>query len=154
MELFERLVNSQLVQWVAASDWGYPIVLTLHAIGMALVVGIVMMFDIRVLGYARRISIAGFPQLFPVLWLGVVINVCSGSLLFLANYTAFIRNTAFLTKISLLVVGGIATYFLHHDVKASDPAGSRAKVIAALSLLVWLGAIAAGRIVGYTSVPE
>ena len=161
MSIVDTIVHSDLVVWVAESDWGYPIVLTTHAIGMALVVGIVLMFCIRVLGYANRIPLSGFQQLYPVLFIGAAINVFSGSLLFLANYTAFIHNTAFITKICLLITGGIAAWVLAREVRTqlqlspdAETTSQRSKWIAALSLILWLGAIAAGRIVGYTSMPE
>jgi hypothetical protein len=161
VSIVDTIVHSDLVVWVAESDWGYPIVLTLHAIGMALVVGIVLMFCIRVLGYANRIPLAGFQQLYPVLFIGAAINVCSGSLLFLANYTAFIHNTAFITKICLLIAGSVAAWLLAKDVRiqlqlspGTDTITQRSRWIAAISLILWLGAITAGRIVGYTSMPE
>jgi hypothetical protein len=75
--------------------------------------------------------------------------------LFCANYTAFIHNTAFITKISLLVAGAVCTVLLAREIGGSDAtATSKAKWIAGVSVILWLGAITAGRIVGYTSVPE
>jgi len=152
----EAISQSSLVRWVAESDWGYPIVLTLHALGMALVVGIMMMFDLRVLGFAARVPLTSARSFFPVAWSGFAVNLCSGTLLFLANYAAFLHNTAFLTKISLLSIAAVVTYFLSREVTATgtEISSPRAKILAALCLLLWLGAITAGRIVGYTSVPE
>lgn len=156
MSLLESISQTALVRWTAESDWGYPIVLTSHAIGMALVVGILLMFDLRVLGLASTISFGSLRNYFRVAWLGLIVNACSGTLLFLANYTAFLHNTAFLTKISLLALGGIATWMLAREVSAS-PANqptTRARILAYVCIAIWLGAIVAGRIVGYTSVPE
>jgi hypothetical protein len=161
LSLLETVAHTALVVWVAESDYGYPIVLTAHAIGMALVVGIALIFDLRVLGYARRMPLAVFDELFRVAWLGFAVNLVSGTLLFLANYTAFIHNTAFITKIILLIAAGIATWLLARAVDIegavagrAELATTRGKVIAAVCLVLWLGAITAGRIVGYTSVPE
>ena len=156
LNFLESLSETALVRWVAESDYGYPFVLTLHAIGMALVVGIVLMIDLRIVGFAARVQLSALRRFFLVAWVGLAINLVSGSLLFLANYTAFIHNTAFITKISLLVVGGIATAWLSREIDstADAPPSSRAKTIAAISIAIWLCAITAGRIVGYTSVPE
>jgi hypothetical protein len=157
LNLFESWPQTSLVRWVAESDYGYPTVLTLHSIGMALVVGIVLMIDLRIVGFAKTVSLTALRRFFFVMWIGFAINLVSGSLLFLANHTAFLHNTAFLTKLSLLIVGAIATAFLSRDVAQSNDSGQvspRARVIAAISIAVWLGAITAGRIVGYTSVPE
>jgi hypothetical protein len=156
LQFLETISQTSLVRWVAESDWGYPIVLTLHAIGMALVVGIVLVFDLRVLGVAARIPLVALRRFFLVAWIGFAVNLTSGTLLFFANYSAFIHNTAFITKISLLIAGAICTWLLVRqiDFTKSDSVTAKAKLIAAISVILWLGAITAGRIVGYTSVPE
>jgi hypothetical protein len=155
LSFLETLSQTSLVQWTAASDWGYPIVLTSHAVGMALVVGILLMFDLRVLGLGASIPFAAIRSYFRVAWIGFAVNVCSGTLLFLANYTAFLHNTAFLTKISLLAAAGIGTWLLARDVAGNaERTTNRAKAIACVCIALWFGAIVAGRIVGYTSVPE
>jgi len=142
------------VLWVAESDWGYPIVLTLHSIGMALVVGIIFMFDLRVLGLGSRVSVRSFDAFFPLAWLGLGINAISGTLLFLANHTAFLHNTAFLTKLALLAAAAVCTWLLARRDDLDTEIGGAARGLAAASLLLLLGAITAGRIIGYTSVPE
>jgi hypothetical protein len=162
LALLETISQTALVRWVAESDWGYPITLTAHAIGMSLVVGILLLFDLHVVGRSRGLGALGghIPlhttrPFFRVAGVGVVINVVSGSLLFLANYTAFLHNAAFLTKISLLTTAAVGTALLAHDVRdVADKPSRRAQVIAFICVFLWLGAIVAGRIVGYTSVPE
>jgi hypothetical protein len=154
LSFLETLSQTSLVQWTAASDWGYPIVLTSHAVGMALVVGILLMYDLRALGLGASIPFAAIRSYFGVAWIGLAINVCSGTLLFLANYTAFLHNAAFITKVSLLALAGVATWLLAREVSDALPATRRAKAFAWLCIALWVGAIVAGRIVGYTSVPE
>lgn len=162
MQFLETLSQTSLVLWVAQSDYGYPFVLTLHAIGMALVVGIVLVIDLRVIGVAKVVPLANLPRFFLIVWLGLAINLCSGSLLFFANYSAFIRNTAFISKIVLLLAAGIGTYLLARELRMSAARSgdgevipsNKARLIAAVCVLLWLGAITAGRIVGYTAVPE
>jgi hypothetical protein len=154
--ILEVISQSSIVQWVAASDWGYPIVLTAHALGMALVVGIMLMLDLRVIGFAARVPLTTARLFFPVAWSGFAVNLVSGTLLFFANYTAFLHNAAFLTKISLLLLGAIVTFFLSRELyeRNDETVTQSAKVMAWVCLILWLGAIVAGRIVGYTSVPE
>jgi hypothetical protein len=153
LDFLESISQTALVRWAAESDWGYPIVLTAHAIGMSLVVGILLMFDLRVLGVAARIPFSAIRAYFRVAWIGLVINACSGTLLFFINYTAFLHNTAFITKLSLLVLAGIGTAWLSREVSDDGPS-RRAYTLAVICVLLWFGAIIAGRIVGYTSVPE
>jgi hypothetical protein len=156
LNFLESLSQTALVRWTAESDWGYPIVLTSHAIGMALVVGILLMLDLRVLGLGNKMSFDSLRIYFRVAWVGLIVNAISGTLLFLANYTAFLHNTAFLAKISLLAIGGLATWSLVREISSSSPdqPSRRARIIASMCIAIWLGAIVAGRIVGYTSVPE
>jgi len=156
LNFLEALSQTALIRWVGESDWGYPIVLTSHAIGMALVVGILLMFDLRALGVGSRIPFAAFRTYFPVAWVGLVINVCSGTLLFLINYTAFLHNAAFITKISLLIAAALGTWALARDIAKECGGGisRNTKVLAYACIALWIGAIIAGRIIGYISVPE
>jgi hypothetical protein len=120
---------------------------------MALVVGIMLIADLRVLGVAKVIPYSVLRQFFLFAWIGLLLNAGSGTLLFLANYGAFLTNTAFLTKISLLIAGAIVTFFLTRMLKVDEEAPGKARLLAAVCIGLWLGAITAGRIVGYTSVP-
>ena len=64
MELLAWLEQTELSLWLRESDWGHPIVLCFHAVGMALVVGISLMFSARVLGYSKDFPLAAFDKLF------------------------------------------------------------------------------------------
>ncbi len=155
MSLLETISQSALIRWVAESDWGYPIVLTAHALGMGLVVGILLMFDLRVLGVASQVPFHALRRYFRVAWFGLVVNAISGTLLFFVNYTAFLHNVYFLSKMSLLVLAAIGTRLLTRETaRASDEVSRRASWLAGVCVVLWFGAIIAGRIVGYTSVPE
>ena len=148
--MLDYLSQTALILWIAESDWGYPIVLTLHSIGMALVVGIVFMFDLRILGLARRIQFAAFDAFFPIAWVGFVINLMSGTMLFLANPSVFLSNTAFITKLVLLSCAAAVAFVLGRR----DLENIASRMLAAASLVLLLGAITAGRIIAYTNVPE
>ncbi|GAB1269985.1 hypothetical protein NBRC116493_32380 [Aurantivibrio infirmus] len=163
MQLLESFSETSLMIWVIESNYGYPIVLSLHAVGMALVIGIMLMFNLRVLGLVPSIPLSSVTRFFKVAWIGLAINLISGTLLFCGNYSAFLHNTAFLSKLSLLIAGSIGTWFLAKEVRNStviiqpspnELASKKAKIIAAALILIWLSAITAGRIVGYTSIPE
>ena len=155
--MLDYLSQTALILWVAESDWGYPIVLTLHSIGMALVVGILLMFDLRILGLAKHIPFHSFDKFFPIAWIGFVINLISGTLLFLANSATFLANTAFITKITLLCSAAVVAWLLGRRVDLNDGsavAATASRALAAASLALLLGAITAGRIIAYTNVPE
>lgn len=163
MQFLESFSETPLMIWVIESNYGYPIVLSMHAVGMALVIGIMLTFNLRVLGIATAIPLSSITRFFKVAWVGLCINVISGTLLFCGNYSAFLHNTAFLSKLSLLLAGSFGTWFLAKEVRSSisfdsqeavEIVNNKAKIIAAALVLLWLSAIIAGRIVGYTSIPE
>jgi len=155
MGFFTWLQETSLAVWIQESLWGYPYVLSFHAIGMAIVVGVVLMFNLRVLGFAGAIPLTSFQKLFTVIWIGFIINFISGSMLFSADAVRFITNTVFLIKLSCLVAGGITVWILARILgeKTGTAAGKRipagAKIIAVLSMLLWAGAIVAGRLTAY-----
>ena len=151
MEFLTWLEGTDLALWVRESDWGYPMVLSSHAVGMAIVVGVVTMIDIRVLGFARKIPISSFKSLFNLTWAGFAINFTSGCLLFSADANKFFNSTTFRIKIILIILGMLSVWRLLRAVSASDTgdASTKARVIAALSLLCWFGAITAGRLTAY-----
>jgi len=155
--VFEWLESSSLGIWVGESLWGYPIVLGMHAIGLAIVVGIFVMLDLRLLGVIRGISFAAFQSLFRVAWIGLLINAVSGSALFSSQATTFVESTPFLTKISAVIAGVIVGVFMQRRLtrrladwdSADTNIEPSAKLLALSSLVCWIGAIFAGRLIAY-----
>ena len=80
------------------SIWGYPIVLSAHAVGMSIVVGTVLMIDLRVLGLAGDAPLASFRNMFWVTWFGVFLNFTSGVALFASDPAKFLVHPAFWNK--------------------------------------------------------
>ncbi len=80
--MFEQLENTSVALWVGESLWGYPFLLSLHVIGLAVVVGIFSMRDMRLLGLFSGIHPAAFLPLSKLARVGFLINAISGILLF------------------------------------------------------------------------
>ena len=155
--MFEWLESTKLALWVGESLWGYPIMLGSHAIGLAIVVGIFLMLDFRILGLVRGVSYAAFLGLYKIAWVGFLINALSGTALFSSQATTFVESTPFLIKISSVTLGVIVGVVLQKKL-VLDAAGwdsgqtvvnSGVKMLAALSLVCWLSAIFAGRLIAY-----
>jgi len=70
LEALSWLETSALGQWVASDPYAEPVLLCFHAIGMGVVVGIVWMFDLRILGAPPRYPMAAFATLQRVGWAG------------------------------------------------------------------------------------
>ena len=156
MDFLIWLENTALGLWVAQSIWGYPIVLSSHAVGMAIVVGTVVMISLRLLGFARDMPITSFNNLSVVAGAGVLLNVLSGLALFSGDPTKFFYHPVFWIKILLIILGVLSVWWalriarLTRDVstgKLEVPVD--AKVFAFLSLVFWPGAIIAGRLIAY-----
>jgi len=153
--LLEWLKNSAVAQMVQESLWGYPIVLTSHAIGMAILVGIALMINFRVLGLAPKVPLSALKTMYKIAWVGLVINVVSGSMLFVANANAFYESTPFRLKIASLIVGITLMVKLSRKIFARNDAVQdftptrQVKLMALISSVVWVGVIVFGRLIAY-----
>lgn len=151
--MLEWLESTAVARLVQESMWGYPIVLSAHAVGMAILVGIVLMINFRVLGFATAVPTASLRIMFKVAMVGLIINVISGTVLFTANADAFYESNPFRIKIVLLVIGGTLLAVLHRRIFGNGVSTGKledsTRMIAGISVLVWLGVITAGRLIAY-----
>ena len=153
--MFERLEMSGLSSWVAESLYGYPTVLGLHAIGLAIVVGLLIFVDLRLLNVIGDIRLSALLGPMKLAWVGFVINGLSGFALFSSQATTIIYSAPFLIKIGLVFLGAIIAFYIQRKVTKNVDnweAGSlpaSIKAAAAVSLLCWMGAIIAGRLIAY-----
>src|ERR1700730_1374319 len=166
MDSLALLEQTQLSLWLRESDWGFPIMLCFHAVGMGLVVGISFMFSARVLGYAKDFPLSEFDKLFAIAWLGFAVNAVSGTLMFIGEPRRLLLTPAFLIKMVLIIFAGFSVWTLTTALRGADsPAGEDpglprehavtqiAKIAAIIPIVFWLDAIVAGRLIGYTIGP-
>lgn len=155
--MFEWLEYTPVAIWVGESLYGYPFMLSMHAIGLAIAVGIFAMRDLRLLGCFDGIQFASFGRFAQLGWFGVVINVISGVFLFTSQATTFASSTPFLLKIPMIFLAVICAAIIQNRVRAEastwDRAGSVAsgsvRLLATASIVLWTGAIISGRLVAY-----
>ena len=136
--------------------WGWPIAESLHFIGLSLLIGTVGLFDLRLLGVARRIPIAAMHRLIPWGLVGFGINALTGVCFLLAEPDQYVYNPSFHFKALFIVAAGMnaLTFYLtsYRRVTADgapDDAPLAAKVSAAVSLSLWIGVIVAGRLLTF-----
>ena len=139
------------------SSIGYPTVITLHAIGMAIMVGLCVIVDLRLLGKFEGVPYEALQRLLPVAWVGFLINTLSGSGLFVAQATMFATDVMFLAKIALVFAGAATAGILQPQLAqaATWPGGEPPKSVrrvAALGLTFWLCAIITGRLTAYIMI--
>jgi hypothetical protein len=159
------MINT-ILQWLEDSSgavairqslWLYPILEIVHITGIALLAGPAFMFDLRLLGLSKNLSVSALAQhLLPWSRRGLLLIVPSGLLLFITNASELWHDPVFRIKMLLLVAAGLNALIFHRftfpGVLASNentilpPA---AKVTACISIIVWLVIIACGRLLAY-----
>ncbi len=140
------------------SIFAFPIILAVHTIGLGLLAGINVALDLRVLGIAARIPLSEFRRFWPLLWLGLWLNVISGLALIAAYPTKALTNPVFYIKLGLIaaalvILRAISRFGPEDGTAPAIPAAlRRAKTLAVVSLVCWAGAITAGRFLAYTYI--
>ena len=88
-DLLASLEASAFSTWLRESPsvWAYPTILTLHTVGLGVLVGANWMVDLRVLGVGRAIPLGVLSRAFPIMWAGFWVNAITGVLLFVADPT-------------------------------------------------------------------
>ena len=150
------LEGSQYSVWMRGELWGWPLALTVHAFGTALVVGFIVIIDLRLLGLFEAIPYTSLNRLFPVLWVALVLQFLSGFTLWMTKPTQYVTDGAFVLKFSLLVVGTILTLYFYATIKreaaaweAAGAVSSRGVKFVAATLLVWCSVLIAGRLTAH-----
>jgi len=158
LEWCQWLQQTSLSTSITESNWLFPVIEGSHILTLPVSVGMILMFDLRLLGLAFRGGAAGkiFPELLRWSKIGFAIMFLTGSILFLTQAGKAYGNAFFRTKLILLLVLGInaAIYQFRFYPKMAQwesvgrtPAG--AKVCAGLSLIVWIAVIVCGRTMAY-----
>ena len=161
LQLLEAIESSAYPTFVRESPSlaAYTLVLSLHAMGLAIVVGLSTAVALRLLGVARAIPLAPLGGLFPVMYIGFWVNALSGLALLAANARGMLANPLFYAKI-LFIVGGVLvmrllrnTVFTAQLAAGGEPPASAGK-LAVASLACWGLAIVAGRLTAYPYLIE
>lgn len=161
MWLVSVLVSVKPIARLMHTAWGWPVAESLHFIGLSLLIGTVGLFDLRLLGLARRIPIAAMHRLIPWGLLGFGINAASGVAFLLTEPDQYVYNPSFHFKMLFMAAAGfnaLAFYLTSYRGVTADgappDAPRTAKIIAAVSLSLWISVIVAGRLLTfYRPVP-
>jgi hypothetical protein len=144
-------------QWL----WLYPAVEIVHIVGIGLLFGSIVVFDLRLLGFSRNIPVKRLAShVLPWSAGSFLLIVPSGLLMFTAHASEFIESEVFVIKMLLILAAGVNAGLFHTitfrtaDVWDSDemrklPPPPSARLAGALSLLIWISVIACGRLLAY-----
>lgn len=138
--------------------WWFPLLESIHVLAIGLVVGTILMVDLRLLGLAAvrypasRITL----ELVPWTWVGFVVAFITGFGLFMAGATRYVENPAFQIKFMLLPLAALNMAWFQfrtmRTISSWDDATvppTTAKLAGATSLLLWIGVLLAGRWTGH-----
>lgn len=141
---------------IAQSWGGYYIMLGFHSLGLAMIVGALMVVDLRVLGVARGISVQALPKFVTLGWWGFWINFTSGVALLFSEANKMFYDNTFRWKLALIIVGMITTTLFSKSIlkpAAQDNAAildtGSAKLQAVFSFAIWIAVIIVGRMIAY-----
>ena len=156
--MFGWLAASALGQAMRGQLWFYPIAETIHIIGLSILVGAVVMFDLRVLGVSKALPVDALGRhLLRWAIAALVLVVPTGVMMFSAHPHDFVTNNVFLLKLALIATAGVNALIFHVGVyrtvaawNTSMPAPALAKFQTVLSLTIWFSVIACGRLLAYT----
>jgi hypothetical protein len=142
--------------WVRESPsyLAFPTILALHAVGMALLAGASAAMDFRILGIAPGVPLSSLERLVPVMRFGFWLNAVSGVLLLLAYPTKALTNPVFYLKLLLIALAMVLVSFIRKQIQTWTDTNivlpHNGKFLAIVSLVLWSGAVFAGRFLAYT----
>ncbi len=152
MELLLWIENSAFSTWMRESEslFAYPGILFLHTAGLSIVVGISVVVDLRLLGWLGDLPLGPLDRFFPILWTGFWINAVSGAALLAQNASTRFTSPVFGIKMALIACALVDTMLIRRLIVQAAPdrhrLPGRSKLLAAASLILWFGAITAGRL--------
>jgi hypothetical protein len=144
---------------IRESDWLFPTIETVHVLALVLVVGSILMVDLRLLGLANRgrsvRSIAS--ERLPVTWTAFVVAASAGALLFSSKAVTYYDDWPFRLKMLCLVLAGLNVAWFHASTfrRVAEWDHGRtpvpARIAGGISLILWITIVGAGRWVGFTT---
>jgi hypothetical protein len=158
-EFLESIQYSEFGLWVAGGDtiFAYPTILALHTLGLGIVVGMSAIINCRVLfGMGRGVAVGNFAWLFRLMWTGLAVNASTGVVLFIPAAADKAYQEIFYIKLvfialALITVTRIRRSIFVAPMAAEGTMSRHARALAAVSLLLWMGAIVTGRLMAYTT---
>ena len=153
--MLDWIQNTEYATWVRES-WGWPYALTFHAFGNAIVVGLFFIIAMRLFGLFRTIPITSLNRLFPVIWAGFIIQVYSGTTLWVSKPARYLADGMFEWKLIFVITGAIITIYFQKLLKkeaanwqAAGQVPISARRFVAITAVVWAGVLVVGRLTAY-----
>jgi hypothetical protein len=158
-ELISYFEGSALADNIRENDVLFPLIESVHVVSICLVVGSILVVDLRLLGLASlNRSVSRVTRgILPLTWFAFAVAVASGSLMFISNATKYLENGYFIAKMLLICAAGLNMVVFHaigarnqqqweNEARLPVPA----RLAGGLSILLWISVVACGRWIGFT----
>ncbi len=151
------LENTSWAAGIRQSLWLYPALEIVHILGIVILVGAALMFDLRLLGFSKSLPVPGLARhLLPWSQRALLLIIPSGILLFMTNAVTLGADPTFWLKISLLVIAALNVLVFHRIIfkphierKSHGELPFSARICACVSIVIWIAIIACGRLLAY-----
>ena len=154
--LVDFLRGFRPVAHMMRTHWAWPIMESLHFLGLSMLIGAIGTFDLRLMGLGKKIPIAELHRVIPWGIAGYCLNIATGLTFLMTEPDQYIYNPSFHFKILFMTVAGlnVAAFYsvVFWKVRVLPPGVSTpfsAKVIGVVSLSMWIGVIIAGRLLTF-----
>ncbi|MEO6078299.1 MAG: hypothetical protein ABIQ86_00765 [Steroidobacteraceae bacterium] len=152
--IFASIEHWPLSVWAREGNYIYFVALIFHAWGMALLIGGGIVICLRVLGVGGAAALAKFRGFFPVMWVGAALAIPSGLMLLVAYPAKSFTNPVFAIKFACLIIAALLMRRLAHGAfpaaARGEPLPHNSRARAGLALALWLGGVAAGKLLLHT----
>jgi len=155
MGLLMWLENTAYAQWILTGLTGWPLVLSMHAVGLAIAVGMIFAMNLRILGLYRTIPMGTVHKLLNFAWIGIGLNIFSGFSLFMTQASYYVTSPSFLVKISAIIAGIVLLVLtqkrMDREITTWEASGvsTQGRNLAIASLALWTLAVVTGRLIAY-----
>ena len=157
MEAFVQWLQATPVSvWINQSTWIWPLCETLHFIGLSLLLGVTGFFDLRLMGFFRRVSVAAARDLMPLALVGFAINLITGMVFLTGLPGQYAHNPLWWFKVGFIMLAGLNALVyettLSAKVLALEPGADTTpsvKMIGLVSLVAWLAVLYCGRMLPF-----
>jgi hypothetical protein len=153
--VLEWLATSAYAQWVNES-WGWPLALTIHAFGVAIIVGFMAIIGLRLIGLFPTMTYSSLRTLIPWIWVAYFFQAISGFTLWMTKPDRYLKDGMFEVKFFFVIVAGIVMaifgLILRREAAGWDAASKvspRGRNYAVVTFLLWAAVVIAGRLTAY-----
>ena len=157
MSFLAYLEASAFSEWVLISMLGFPTLIALHSVGMAVAVGLSLMVTLHLNQVFTGFNVQLIPRILSVAVWGFILNLITGLALFVSRGPEYIDSYIFLIKMLLVVISAIILFWLRQHLRLTklttevSVADRTAKNMSLFSTVTWFGAVIAGRLIAYLS---